>query len=80
MFRRKKDDEPMTPGTTGSSSSPEPSSSFPRTATQPAPASTFGASGIPKPAATAPTPPRSLTPMGGTKTTTESTQMKSDEK
>jgi cytoskeletal protein CcmA (bactofilin family) len=78
MFRRKKDDEPMTPGTTGSS--PEPSSSFPRTATQPSPASTFGASGIPKPAATAPTPPRSLTPMGGAKTTTENTQMKTDEK
>jgi cytoskeletal protein CcmA (bactofilin family) len=74
MFRRKKDDEPMTPGT-----SPEPSSSFPRTATQPSPAPTFGASGIPKPAATAPTPPRSLTPMSGAKTT-ESEKMKSDEK
>jgi cytoskeletal protein CcmA (bactofilin family) len=61
MFRRKKDDEPMSP--TSSSQAPEPSSSFPRTATQPSPTSTFGASGIPKPAATAPTPPRSLTPM-----------------
>ena len=79
MFRRKKDDEPMTPGTTGSSPSPEPSSSFPRTATQPSPTSTFGASGIPKPAATAPTPPRSLTPMSGAKPA-ENTQMKTDEK
>jgi cytoskeletal protein CcmA (bactofilin family) len=78
MFRRKKDDEPMTPGTTGSSPSPEPSSSFPRTATQPTPTSTFGASGIPKPAATAPTPPRSLTPMSGAKPA-ENTQ-KTDEK
>jgi len=78
MFRRKKDDEPMTPGTT-SSTTPESSSSFPRTATQPTPASTFGASGIPKPAATAPTPPRSLTPMSGAKPT-ESPQMKTDEK
>jgi len=79
MFRRKKDDEPMTPST--SSTTPEPSSSFPRSATQPSPASTFGASGIPKPAATAPTPPRSLTPMAsGAKPTSESDKMKSDEK
>ena len=78
MFRRKKDDEPMTPGTS-SSHNPEPSSSFPRTATQPSPAPTFGASGIPKPAATAPTPPRSLTPMSGAKPA-ESAQMKTDEK
>jgi cytoskeletal protein CcmA (bactofilin family) len=79
MFRRKKDDEPMIPGSTSSSPNPEPSSSFPRTATQPSPAPTFGASGIPKPTATAPTPPRSLTPMSGAKPT-ESTQMKTDEK
>jgi cytoskeletal protein CcmA (bactofilin family) len=78
MFRRKKDDEPMTPSSS-SSPTPESSSSFPRTATQPSPAPTFGASGIPKPAATAPTPPRSLTPMASAKPT-ESAQMKSDEK
>jgi cytoskeletal protein CcmA (bactofilin family) len=79
MFRRKKDDEPMTPSTT-SSPTPEPSSSFPRTATQPSPASTFGASGIPKPAATAPTPPRSLTPMAGAAKPAAESEKKTDEK
>lgn len=81
MFRRKKDDEPTTTATTA-----EPSSSFPRAATQPSPGPTFGASGIPKPATAAPgaptaaTPPRSLTPMASSKSTTETDKMKSDEK
>lgn len=80
MFRRKKDDEPTTPATmTGTSSTTEPSSSFPRSPTQPSPAPTFGASGIPKPAATAPTPPRSLSPMGSTAAKPAS-ETKSDEK
>lgn len=79
MFRRKKDDEPNSP-MTGTSPTSEPAPSFARTATQPSPAPTFGASGIPKPAATAPTPPRSLNPMSSTKPTSETDKMKSDEK
>jgi cytoskeletal protein CcmA (bactofilin family) len=77
MFRRKKDDEPNSPATSPTS---EPSSSFGRTATQPSPAPTFGASGIPKPAATAPTPPRSLNPMSGARPASEGDKMKADEK
>jgi cytoskeletal protein CcmA (bactofilin family) len=77
MFRRKKDDEPNGQATTGSS---EPAQPFARTATQPSPAPTFGAIGIPKPAATAPTPPRSLNPMSSAKPTSETDKMKSDEK
>jgi cytoskeletal protein CcmA (bactofilin family) len=80
MFRRKKDDEPSTPATTGMSPSSDSSPSFGRTATQPSPAPTFGASGIPKPAATAPTPPRSLNPMSSSKPASETEKMKSDEK
>jgi cytoskeletal protein CcmA (bactofilin family) len=84
MFRRKKDDEPMSPTPTGSTSSSTTESnttfSRPATPTPPNPAPTFGASGIPKPAAAGPTPPRGLSPLTGAKPATETTAPKSDEK
>lgn len=82
MFRRKKDEENMSPAP-ASSTTTEPASAFarPATPTPPNPAPTFGASGIPKPATASPTPPRGLSPLTGAKpATTEAVPAKSDEK
>lgn len=85
MFRRKKDEDNMSPTPTGSntSSTTESNPTFqrPATPTPPNPAPTFGASGIPKPAASGPTPPRGLSPLSGAKPAGSDTlPAKSDEK
>jgi cytoskeletal protein CcmA (bactofilin family) len=81
MFRRKRDDEKPSPGQSGikDSTTTEPTPmTFARTPTPPNPTPTFGASGIPKPQASAPVQPRPVAPLGGVKPVEE--PRKTDEK